>query len=95
MAIRIGRQSDLVKGRLLHPTERTPFMTDNILTEVDQGVGTITLNRRERRNALSVAMFTEMSDTLDSWAYDDDVAAFVEAVLYSVHRRIEMDVITF
>ncbi|HEY9413681.1 MAG TPA: enoyl-CoA hydratase/isomerase family protein [Pseudonocardia sp.] len=52
-------------------------MTDNILTQVDQGVGTITLNRRERRNALSVAMFTEMSDTLDSWAYDDDVAAVV------------------
>jgi enoyl-CoA hydratase/carnithine racemase len=52
-------------------------MTSNVLTKVDEGVGTITFNRHERRNALSVEMFTELSDALDAWAYDDAVAAVV------------------
>lgn len=49
----------------------------NVLTEVDEGVGTITFNRPERRNALSVEMLTELSDALDRWAHDDEVAAVV------------------
>ncbi len=52
-------------------------MTHNVLTEVADGVGTLTLDRPDRRNALSVDMFTELSDALDRWAYDDDVAAVV------------------
>jgi enoyl-CoA hydratase/carnithine racemase len=52
-------------------------MTSNVLTKVDEGVGTITFNRHERRNALSVEMFTDLSDALDSWAHDDAVAAVV------------------
>ena len=46
-------------------------------TAVVDGVGTITLDRHERRNALSVAMLTTISDDLDAWAYDDAVAAVV------------------
>lgn len=49
----------------------------NVLTKTEDGVGTITFNRLDRRNALSVDMFTELSDTLDAWAYDDEVAAVV------------------
>lgn len=49
----------------------------NVLTKIDEGVGTITFNRLERRNALSVAMFTELADALDGWSHDDNVAAVV------------------
>ena len=49
----------------------------NVLTTTEDGVGTITFNRLDRRNALSVDMFTELSDSLDAWAYDDEVAAVV------------------
>jgi enoyl-CoA hydratase/carnithine racemase len=52
-------------------------MSDNVLTSVDDGVGTITFNRPDRRNALSVGMLTDLSDALDAWAYDDTVAAVV------------------
>lgn len=49
----------------------------NVRTEVADGVGTITFDRLERRNALSVEMLTDLSDALDAWAYDDRVAAVV------------------
>ncbi len=49
----------------------------NTTTSVQDGVATITLDRFDRRNALSVAMFTELADALDAWAYDDTVAAVV------------------
>ncbi len=55
----------------------TDSQNQNVLTEVADGVGTITFNRHDRRNALSVDMFTELSDALDRWAYDDDVACVV------------------
>jgi len=38
----------------------------NLLVEEDQGVATITLNRAEKRNALSVAMMRELLETLDA-----------------------------
>jgi enoyl-CoA hydratase/carnithine racemase len=49
----------------------------NLRKAVHDGVATITFDRVDRRNALSVEMFTEMSDALDGWAYADDVAAVV------------------
>jgi enoyl-CoA hydratase/carnithine racemase len=54
-------------------------MTDiaNIAAVVKDGVGTITFDRLDRRNALSVALMTELSDQLDAWAYDDEVAAVI------------------
>jgi enoyl-CoA hydratase/carnithine racemase len=50
---------------------------DNIVASVKDGVGTITFTRLDRRNALSVELMTDMSDQLDAWAYDDEVAAVV------------------
>jgi enoyl-CoA hydratase/carnithine racemase len=44
---------------------------------VRDGVATLTFDRPERRNALSVGLLTELSDQLDQWATDDDVAAVI------------------
>ncbi|SDP42229.1 Enoyl-CoA hydratase/isomerase [Klenkia soli] len=41
------------------------------------GVGTITFDRPERRNALSLELFGALGDHLDAWRTDDDVAAVV------------------
>ncbi len=48
-----------------------------VLAGVESGVGTITFNRPERRNALSPAVFDDLIGTLDDWATEDDVAAVV------------------
>lgn len=50
---------------------------DNISATVKDGVGTLTFDRLDRRNALSVGLLTDLSDQLDAWAYDDEVAAVV------------------
>ncbi|GAB2960000.1 enoyl-CoA hydratase/isomerase family protein [Amycolatopsis acidiphila] len=50
---------------------------DNIKSTVKNGVGTITFDRLDRRNALSVELMADLSDQLDEWAYDDEVAAVV------------------
>src|ERR1043166_10063475 len=52
-------------------------MNQNVTSTVNDGVGTITFARPERRNALSVELLTAVSDQLDAWAYDDEVAAVV------------------
>jgi enoyl-CoA hydratase/carnithine racemase len=54
-------------------------MTDwqNTTATVKDGVATLTLDRVERRNALSVAMLHELSERLDGWERDDGVAAVV------------------
>src|SRR6185295_17640685 len=59
-----------------HRHDKGPCMADiaNIAAVVKDGVGTITFDRLDRRNALSVALMTELSDQLDAWAYDDEVA---------------------
>ena len=49
----------------------------DIKASVCDGVATITFDRIERRNALSVGLLTEFTDLLDEWAADDDVAAVV------------------
>jgi len=49
----------------------------DITTTVDEGVGTITFARPERRNALSPTLFTEMTEQLIAWREDDDVAAVI------------------
>ncbi len=58
-------------------TTTTTTTGANTTTSVADGVATITFDRLDRRNALSVEMFTELSDALDGWAHDDDVAAVV------------------
>ncbi|WP_431815945.1 enoyl-CoA hydratase/isomerase family protein [Gordonia jacobaea] len=48
-----------------------------IATTIDSGVGTITFDRFDRRNALSLELFADLSECLDDWATDDDVACVV------------------
>ena len=43
------------------------------LFDVRDGVGRITLNRPKARNALTVAMVTEITEHLDAWEVDPDV----------------------
>jgi enoyl-CoA hydratase/carnithine racemase len=51
-------------------------MTEHAIhASVSNGVGTITFNRPERRNALSLELFGAMGDQLDAWRNDDQVAA--------------------
>jgi 3-hydroxypropionyl-coenzyme A dehydratase len=53
-------------------------MTYNDITAtVADGVGTLTFNRLDRRNALSLSLFQDMGDCLDAWKVDDDVACVV------------------
>ncbi|QNG35634.1 enoyl-CoA hydratase/isomerase family protein [Geodermatophilaceae bacterium NBWT11] len=48
-----------------------------ITASTSAGVGTITFDRPERRNALSLELFGGLGDHLDAWRTDDDVAAVV------------------
>lgn len=48
-----------------------------VVTAPSDGVVRITLNRPEKRNALSVVLRDEMSDTLDRLAGDEDVKAVI------------------
>lgn len=48
-----------------------------IRTEIADGVGTITFDRLDRRNALSLELMADFSDCLDEWRHDDTVAAVV------------------
>jgi enoyl-CoA hydratase len=48
-----------------------------LTSAVEDGVVTLTLNRPDKRNALSIALRDEISDALDALAADDDVKAVV------------------
>jgi len=48
-------------------------MTDHILTTVDNGVMTIRINRPEKKNALTVAMYGAMGESLQAAESDDHV----------------------
>ena len=48
--------------------------TDDIRSEVDEGVMTITLNRPERRNAMSAAMLKGLVASLSCLLYTSDAA---------------------
>ncbi len=52
-------------------------MYTNIVTEVDLGVGIITLNRPERHNAFDDALIAELSHAIDSMADDPAVRVLV------------------
>ena len=45
----------------------TVSYSENIRASAADGVGTITFNRPERRNALSPELFGEFADCLDAW----------------------------
>ena len=50
---------------------------DDLLAEVDDGVATVTLNRPERRNAMSDTMLGALGPTLARFERDPDVAVVV------------------
>lgn len=52
-------------------------MYQNIVTEIDQGVGIITLNRADRHNAFDDAMIDEISMATDAMAADASVRVVV------------------
>jgi 3-hydroxypropionyl-coenzyme A dehydratase len=53
-------------------------MPDSAITAAQaDGVGTVTFNRPDRRNALSLEVFGALGDYLDQWRHDDSVAAVV------------------
>ena len=51
--------------------------TDHLLAELDGGVGVVTLNRPERRNALSDEMLHALADVLESFETDTAVRCVV------------------
>jgi 2-(1,2-epoxy-1,2-dihydrophenyl)acetyl-CoA isomerase len=51
--------------------------TETVLAEVAEGVGTITLNRPERRNALHFEMYTAVPRLLERFIDDPDVGCIV------------------
>lgn len=51
--------------------------TTKILAEVDDGIGWITFNQPERRNAISLEMWQGLGDALEAFEHDDDVRVVV------------------
>ena len=47
--------------------------TEHVSAEVSDGVAVLTMNRPERRNALSATMLSGMQVALDDWATAADV----------------------
>jgi enoyl-CoA hydratase/carnithine racemase len=54
-------------------------MADEVLAQIDDAVATLTLNRPEKRNAMSAAMLQELSDAFDRLDADDRVRVVVLA----------------
>lgn len=52
-------------------------MTDHILIEQDNRVTTLTINRADKKNALTQAMYGAMADALIAYGEDNDQRAFV------------------
>lgn len=52
-------------------------MTENIITEVEDRILTISISRPERKNALTSSMYETMSDVLIESEHNDDVRAIV------------------
>ena len=52
-------------------------MTDEVLFQVDNGVGVITLNRPERLNALTYNMIKSISNHLIDWEQDHDIKSVI------------------
>jgi enoyl-CoA hydratase len=51
--------------------------TDKLLASVDQGIGWISFNNPERRNAISLAMWQGLGEVLEAFAKDDSVRVVV------------------
>ena len=55
----------------------TSYAAGKMLAEVSEGVGLITFNQPEKRNAMSVAMWQGLSEILDAFGADDAIRAVV------------------
>ena len=55
----------------------TRYADGKMLAEIDDGVGLITFNQPEKRNAMSVAMWEGLSQSLDACQADDSVRVVV------------------
>jgi len=55
----------------------TKYADGKMLAEVDDGVGLITFNQPEKRNAMSVAMWDGLTQILDAFEHDDAVRVVV------------------
>ncbi len=55
----------------------TKYADGKMLAEVEQGVGLITFNQPEKRNAMSVAMWDGLTQILDTFEQDDSVRVVV------------------
>ena len=53
------------------------YADGKIIAEVADGVGTITFNQPEKRNAMSIAMWDGLTAALDAFAADDEVRVVV------------------
>lgn len=56
---------------------KTDTGTTELLAEVRDGVGTLTFNRPEVRNAMSSAMMAGLAELLADWEHSDDVGAVI------------------
>lgn len=56
---------------------KTDTGTPDLLAEITDGVGTLTFNRPERRNAMTQEMMSGLADLLADWENADDVGAVV------------------
>ena len=61
----------------MSPTGERDTGTEHLRAVVEDGVGTITMDRPERRNALSGEMLTALARTLAAFETDDDVGCVV------------------
>jgi trans-feruloyl-CoA hydratase/vanillin synthase len=50
---------------------------ETVLLEVEDGVGVLTLNRPEKKNAMNPALHLEVTDALERARYDDDLKVLV------------------
>jgi feruloyl-CoA hydratase/lyase len=63
-------------ANLEHPSAFNPPLT-NVLVEIESGIAWVTLNRPDKRNAMSPALNDEMLRVLDALEIDDSVAVVV------------------
>jgi enoyl-CoA hydratase len=55
----------------------TEYASGKMLAVVQDGVGTITFNQPEKRNAMSIEMWDGLTDILAAWEHDDAVRCVV------------------
>lgn len=70
-------QQTIQQKDIADSSESLPEAFETILAEVSDAVGTITINRPDKRNALSRTVLAEIAQVLDAWEEDDEVAAVI------------------